>query len=121
MSKNWLNLVIRVLLEITALYAIGIYFFTFGEGYSQYFLAIVVPTICAVCWSIFRYSNDPREPIFPINGKLRLIMEASFFGLAVYGLKHTIGLPWSSYFLYAILFHYFVSYDRVYRLWMNRP
>ena len=122
MSNNWLNLIIRFFLELMALYSIGLYFFTWGEGYIQYFLAFVIPIVLAVSWAMFRYPNDPKkEPIFPIGGKSRLFFEACFFTLAIYGLNKIGHANWSKYLLYAVLFHYFVSYDRIYRLWKNNP
>jgi hypothetical protein len=122
MSKHWLNLTVRFLLELTALYVVGDWGFSHGEDFAQYALAVFLPVIMAVCWAVFRYPNDPKKnPVIPVSGKVRLVLEFFFFLIAVLAL-FDLGHPGRGADLaFVVLLHYGFSYDRVLTLFREQP
>ncbi len=122
MSKHWLNQLIRFLLELTVLFIIGYWGFSHGSDFVQYFLAVFLPVTMAVCWAVFRYPNDPKKnPVIPVSGKVRLVLEFFFFFFGVIAL-YDLGHPGRGADLaFAVLIHYGFSYDRVLTLFREQP
>jgi len=124
-AKPWrmspLNLVIRFLLELVALGALGLGGWNLGEwllghGPLQVFPAIGLPVICAAVWGRFRVPGDPsssgRSPV-AVRGWVRLLLEAGFFGS---GILVFHGIHWprlAAVFAAAVLLHYAFSLDRL--------
>ena len=61
MGSNPLNLLIRFLLELTALIALGFWGWRNGEGAFRYALAIIIPVIIAADWGTFAVPDDPSR------------------------------------------------------------
>ncbi|MDO9084745.1 MAG: YrdB family protein [Anaerolineaceae bacterium] len=116
MGSNPINLTIRFLLELSALFAMGVWGWQNGEGSMRFVFAIGIPLIAAAIWGIFRVPNDPGAAPVAIPGKLRLAYEIVFFGFATWALMDAnyLTLGWAMAILLVI--HYIISYDRI--LWM---
>ncbi len=116
MGSHPVNLLIRFLLELTALAATGLWGWKQSESWFRFVLAIGIPLIVAVVWGTFNVPNDPsRSGAAPIivPGVLRLAIELAIFTFAVwafYNSGHSI-LSWILAIIVAV--HYIVSYDRV--------
>ncbi|MBT3250845.1 MAG: YrdB family protein [Candidatus Marinimicrobia bacterium] len=119
MGSNPLNLLIRFLLELTALIALGFWGWRNGEGAFRYALAIIIPVIIAAVWGTFAVPDDPsRSGSAPIAvaGYLRLAIELTVFCLAIWALYDTKFVK-SSWIMGAVVaVHYMVSYDRI--MWL---
>src|SRR5215204_1617421 len=124
MSQNPINLLLRFILEMCALVAIGYGGWHAPEqsgGFWSYLLAIGLPLIAATLWGMFRTPNEPHGPNHqtrPVPGWGRLLIEALVFGGGAWGLFSsgltTLGWIYSS----VVILHYAFSYDRV--LWLLR-
>ena len=115
------NLVIRFLLEIAALTAMGIWGWWQSEHWWRYLLAFGVPLSAAIIWGVFAVPNDPsRSGSAPIAvpGFLRLVIELSIFSLAIWTIYDLNYNRISLVFGLVIVVHYILSYDRV--LWLFR-
>jgi hypothetical protein len=121
MGQNIFNLALRFILEIIALIAIGYWGWVQHQGVLRYALVISLPVIAAVLWAIFRVSGEPNSgpPIVAVPGPVRLLLEIAFFGFAVWSLFNT-GITGGAWLLGGILlFHYLISYDRIWWLLRN--
>jgi hypothetical protein len=121
MGSHPFNPVIRFLLEIAALVAIGHWGFSQHTGIWRFLLGIGLPVIAAAIWATFAVPDDRsrsgRAPV-PIPGVLRLVLELSLFGLAAWALYAT-GSPLLALILGSItIVHYALSYDRI--AWLIR-
>lgn len=121
MGSHPLNLALRFLLEVAALVAIGYWGFDQHSGIWRFVVGIGGPVIAAVIWGTFAVPDDPsrsgRAPV-PIPGVLRLVLELSLFGFAVWAL-YDAGSPILALVLASItIAHYALSYDRV--AWLFR-
>lgn len=121
MGSHPLNLAVRFLLEIAALVAIGYWGFSQHTDIWRLLLGIGLPVIAAAVWATFAVPDDPsrsgRAPV-PVPGAVRLVLELSLFGFAVWAL-YDIGSPVLALILGSItILHYALSYDRV--AWLVR-
>ncbi len=124
MGSNPINLTLRFLLELTALFSFGYWGWNSTSGWTRYLLAIVFPVVAAAIWGIFAVPDDPsrsgKAPI-PVPGFLRLLLELIFFGSACWALYNT-GLPNLSGIVGGlVILHYAVSYDRIVWLIKTKP
>ena len=116
MGSNPINLLIRFLLEISALVLLGMWGWRQSEGVLRFVFAIGLPIILAAVWGIFAVPNDPsRSGSAPIvtPGLLRLAIELGFFAFATwsaYDMKFTNA---SLVFGIIVMLHYIASYDRI--------
>ena len=119
MGSHPINLVIRFLLELSALLALGMWGWQRSEGSLRFVLAVGIPLIAAVLWGVFAVPHDPsRSGTAPIAvpGMLRLALELAVFGFATWAL-YNVGATKLSWILgIAVIIHYLASYDRV--LWL---
>ncbi len=119
MGSHPINLVIRFLLELAALFAIGVWGLQLSEGPIRFALAFGIPIIFAAIWGIFAVPNDPsRSGKAPIRvpGLICLIIELGVFAFAAWSLYDT-GYSTLSWILTGIvLIHYIISYDRI--IWL---
>lgn len=120
LSQHPANLILRFVLEITALITIGRWGWNLHEGAAKYLLGLGLPLVMAVAWAVFRPpvepGGGPKHAIIPVSGRVRLVLEAVFFGFAIgaafssgqsaLGIALTLGL----------LLHYAWSADRV--IWL---
>ena len=116
MGSNPINLAVRFLLELVALYAIGLWGWEQTESWYRIIFAFGLPVFFAAVWGVFAVPNDPsRSGAAPVavNGIVRLTLEFAFFGFAiwcVYDLGHS-----SMYWIMGLLItaHYIISYERL--------
>lgn len=113
MAQNPINLALRFILELAALYFIGRWGWTRHSGIVRYLLAIGLPLLAAAIWGIFRVPGDGGVPKVRVPGIVRLLIEVIYFGFAIWSLfdAGTIATGWT--FGGIILFHYLISYDRI--------
>jgi hypothetical protein len=116
MGFHPLNLGLRFLLELAALFAIGLWGKSLNSGFLGYIWMIVFPLLAATAWGTFRTPEDRsasrRAPV-AVPGWLRLLLEIGFFAWAAWGLNQA-GHPTPAAILAGIvLFHYIISYDRI--------
>jgi hypothetical protein len=118
MSQNPLNLVVRFLLEILALVALGAWAKAQFPGALGFVLMILVPLLAATIWGIFNVKGDPSRsgaaPV-PVPGIIRLLIELAFFGFAAWAL-FTLNPTYAWIFGAVTLAHYLLSYDRI--IWL---
>ncbi len=119
MGSHPINLLLRFLLEMTALLVLGIWGWKFGQGPFRFVLGFGFPILTAAIWGIFAVPNDPSRSVkapIPILGSLRLFIEFLVFALsiwAVYDLEF-IKLSWILGII--VLTHYGISFDRI--IWL---
>ncbi|HRQ24112.1 MAG TPA: YrdB family protein [Anaerolineales bacterium] len=121
MSQNMLNLAVRFLLELAALYAFGKWGWSQRADFWRYVLMIGLPLLAAALWGVFRVPGDASAsggaPV-PVPGWVRLLFEIAFFSSATYCF-FAAGLQNAGWvFGVVTLLHYFLSYDRI--LWLLR-
>lgn len=116
MSANPINLLVRFLLEISALIALGAWGLQEGDGFMRFALGIGVPLVAATFWGTFRVPNDPGKAPIAVPGYIRLIYEIIFFGFAIWALFNIGYTTVGWIFLIITFIHYVVSYDRI--LWL---
>ncbi len=113
---NALNLLLRFLLEILALTAVGIWGWEQGTQWTQWLFAIILPIVFAMIWGLFNVPDDPsrsgKAPI-QISGLLRLILELALFSFAIMALFHLEYQALSLGYAAIISFHYVASYKRI--------
>ena len=119
MGQHPLNLVFRLLLEIFALVAIGMWGWSLGDNSLKYTLALVMPLIMATVWGVFAVPDDPsrsgKAPV-PVPGLIRLLLELAIFGFACW-ILFDLGYIKFAYTLVILVFsHYIFSYDRI--MWL---
>ena len=116
MGSHPLNLALRFLLEVSALVAMGVWGWQYGEGWLRFVLAVGVPLVAAAIWGTFAVPDDPsRSGTAPIAvaGTFRLAIELAVFAFAVWA-AYEVGFTKLSFALAVIVaIHYAASYDRV--------
>lgn len=119
MSQNPLNLALRFVLELTALYAVGFWGWAHFDGVLRILSAIGLPLLAASLWGTFRVPGDAsangRAPV-AVPGWLRLLLELGLFTFAAWGLQDAGAVTAALLFGGVSLLHYLISYDRV--LWL---
>ena len=116
MGNHPLNLGLRFILEMTALFAIGWWGWTMHEGWTKYLLAVGLPILIALVWGTFAVPGDPSrsgKTVVVTPGWIRLILELVIFGfgaLAFYMSGHAVI---SFIFLGCVFLHYLLSLDRL--------
>lgn len=120
MGQHPVNLALRFLLEMAALFAVGYWGWAQHEGVWRYVLAIGLPLLAAVLWGVFRAPGDASAgpPIIAIPGALRLALELGLFVAATWCLYNAGATRAAWIFGGIALFHYLISYDRVW--WLLR-
>ena len=119
MGSHPLNLMIRFLLEIAAIAAVGIWGWKLGADWSRFLWAVLLPILLMTVWGVFAVPDDPSRsgnaPV-PISGWLRLILELGIFSSAAWAL-YDLGFHFTALlFTIICLLHYIASYDRI--LWL---
>lgn len=113
MAQNPINLALRFILELVALYFLGRWGWTQFDGVLRYLIAIGLPLLAAAIWGIFRVPGDGGAPIVRVLGVVRLLIEMIYFGFATWGLFN-IGATTTAWIFGGVtLFHYVISYDRI--------
>lgn len=121
MSQNMLNLAVRFMLELAALYAFGRWGWSQRADFLRYLLVIALPLLAATLWGVFRVPGDASangKAVVAVSGWIRLLFEIAFFSFATFCFFDT-GLRNAGWVFGAItLLHYVLSYDRI--LWLLR-
>lgn len=117
MSKHPLNLTLRFLLELAALYAVGQWAWGLSNNPVQSWLLLIFSLgIFMALWGIFNVPDDPsrsgRAPI-PVKGWLRLLLELLLFTAAVLSLVATGDKLWAWLLSGFLVLHYLTSTDRI--------
>ena len=116
---NPINLLIRFLLEVTALFSLGLWGWRQNAGGMRYLLALGLPIIMALVWGTFAVPKDPSRsgeaPII-IPGILRLAIELTIFAIASWVIYDLGNKYLSLIFLLIVAIHYIASYDRIHWL-----
>jgi hypothetical protein len=121
MGSNPINLALRFLLEIAALFALGYWGWTQHEGLWRFVWSIGLVILAAVIWGTFAVPEDPsrsgKAPV-PVPGVVRLGIELAYFAAGTWAFI-AAGQPLWGWTLGGLtLIHYILSYDRV--LWLLR-
>lgn len=110
------NLILRFLLEIAALFAVGWWGWRQSDSWTRILWAVGLPLVMAVIWGTFAVPEDPsRSGNAPVvtPGIIRLVIELAFFGLATWTLYDLRMTRASMLFGLVVLIHYGLSYDRI--------
>jgi hypothetical protein len=116
---NKLNLALRLLLELIALFIFGYWGWHQDIGIFRFGLAVVGPVLFAAIWYTFNVRDDPSrsgEAPVPVPGALRLSLELILFALAAVAAYTTISKLIGLLLGTIVLLHYLFSYKRV--VWM---
>lgn len=121
MGSHPINLGLRFVLELAALFVLGYWGSQQGTGVLSVVLAIGLPLIAAVLWGTFAVPDDPSRsgnaPV-PVKGWIRLILELAFFVTAALALIDLGQETWGIALIGIVAVHYLVSYDRI--AWLLR-
>ena len=116
MSKQRINSVVRILLELTSIVTFGYWGYHQSEGGTAILLAILLPLGYAVLWGVFAVRDDPSrsgKTVVQTPGIIRLMLELALFGAAAW-MQLDLGHSLLALILgVAITVHYLVSYDRI--------
>ena len=113
MANHPVNLALRFILELTALFALGYWGWTQHTGPARIIWTIILPLVAAVLWGVFRVDGDPGPAPVRIPGALRLLLEGLVFGAGIWAFYAAGQGTWALIFGVVVLLHYLVSYDRV--------
>lgn len=116
MGRHPLNLALRFLLELFALYFIGRWGWVQHSGVWRYVFATGLPMIAATIWGVFRVPNYGGAPVVRVPGIVRLLIEVLYFGFATWGLFDMGAITTGWIFGAVTLFHYIISYDLI--IWL---
>jgi hypothetical protein len=121
MGSHPLNLGLRFILEMFALYGFGLQGWHLGSGWTRFLYAAIFILIAASLWGIFRVPGDAShsgEAPVRVPGLVRLILELGLFFVAAYFFYlagHTIP---AILFAVSVTVHFLLSWDRI--LWLIR-
>ena len=113
---NPINLIIRFLLEMSALAAMGVWGWSLGCGLLQYISAVGIPIIAASIWGTFNVLGDPSrngEAPVKVPGILRFAIELIFFFVAAWMLYDRAYTTLSLTIIAVVIVHYIASYERI--------
>lgn len=116
MGSHPINLAFRFLLEMSALFSVGIWGWKQSDEWLQYILAIGLPIILAAIWGTFAVPGDPSrsgKTLIATPGIFRLIIEIGIFALAAWSLYDIEFNKMSLVFGVSVLIHYIISHDRI--------
>lgn len=121
MGFHPLNLGLRFLLELAALFALGVWGRSLNAGFLGYMWMVLFPLLAATVWATFRAPEDRsasgRAPV-AVPGWVRLLLEAAFFTWSAWGLSQAGYSTQAAVLAGITLLHYALSYDRI--AWLLR-
>jgi len=116
MGSHPLNLALRFLLELSALFTFGLWGWHIAPSEIRLLPAIGIPLAAAALWGTFAVPDDPsrsgKAPV-AIPGAIRLLLEVIFFATAgwmIFDLNYSIV---TIVFSALVIIHYALSYDRI--------
>lgn len=118
MANHPLNLGLRFVLELGALFSVGYRGWTQHQGLQRILFAIGLPLLLAILWGVFRVPDDPGNAPVAVPGAIRLILEIVVLGAGVLALYAAGQTTPALIFAALLLFHYAISYDRI--AWLLR-
>jgi hypothetical protein len=121
MSQNPINLAVRFLLEVAALFIMGYWGWQQGDGFIRYVWMLAIPIVAAALWGTFRVPGDPGDAPVAVPGLVRLLLELAYFGFSIWALFSLGEYTLAWIFGVILLIHYVISYDRVRDLLIGRP
>ena len=114
-KMNPLNLGLRLVLEISALMAIGLW--AWGRG--SWLSALITTVSLSMVWGIFNVKGDPSRsgnaPV-QVSGLFRLLLELAIFTTAFFCLGIMGYVSLSRQFGLLLIIHYLLSWRRI--LWL---
>lgn len=113
MANHPVNLALRFILELVGLFAYGYWGWTQHSGLPRWLWTLGLPVIAALAWGTFRVPGDPGNAPVAVPGWVRLLLEAVYFGGAVWALYASGRGNWALVFALVVVIHYAVSYDRL--------
>ena len=116
MGSHPINLLFRFLLELMALFIMGLWGWKQSQGITAFLLALTLPILLALIWGIFAVPDDPsRSGKAPIvtPGIIRLLIELGIFIISAWALYDMGYTMMSIVFGLLVGLHYIISYDRV--------
>ncbi len=116
MADNPIVLAVRFLIELAALFALGYWGWTQHTGALRVTLTIIVPLLAAAAWAIFRVPGRPADAPIPVPGLVRLLLEALYFGGAIWALYASGRPTWGLILAIVVIVHYVASYDYIIQL-----
>jgi hypothetical protein len=113
MANHPLNLTLRFILELFAIFAYGYWGWTEHVSPIRFLWSFGSIILVAVVWRTFRVPGDPGNAPVAVPGIFRLLLECLIFGGAVWALYHTnlqeVGIVFGA----IVFLHYLISYDRI--------
>ncbi len=116
MANHPLNLALRFLLELAAIFTMGVWGFHISDETPGILFAILLPLGFAILWGVFAVPNDPSrsgKTVIATPGIIRLLLELSLFATATWMMRD---LGYSQIwwiFGIVVLIHYVISHERV--------
>jgi hypothetical protein len=121
MGSHPLNLGLRFILEMIALYGFGLQGWRLGSGWTRFIFAPIFVIIAASLWGVFRVPGDAShsgEAPVRVPGFVRLIFELGLFFFAAYFVYLAGKTIPAILFAVIVVVHYLLSWDRI--LWLMR-
>lgn len=119
MGSHPVNLALRFILEIAALFALGYWGWTQHEGFWRFVWGIGLVVLAAVIWGTFAVPEDPsrsgKAPL-PVPGSVRLVIELAFFAAGTWAFFAASRPLWGLALGILFVIHYTLSYDRI--IWL---
>ena len=115
-STHPINLALRFLLELAAIFAFGYWGHSLGFDGMQILLAILFPLLFAVLWGVFAVRGDPSrsgKTVVHTPGIVRLLLELILFGAAAWMMLDLDYSLIALIFGSAVVIHYVLSFDRI--------
>lgn len=116
LGSHPLNLGLRFILEMMALFSLAIWSWTQFEGWQRNILVIGLPLLFALIWGIFAVPNDPSrsgKTVVKTPGLIRLILELGLFLLSGLALFYSGYHMVAAFYLLIVIIHYIISFDRI--------
>jgi hypothetical protein len=120
MANNPIVLLVRFLLELAGLFALGYWGWTQHTGALRVLLVILLPVLAATIWGVFRVPGHPGPAPVPVPGIIRLLIELVFFGSAIWALYASGRDTWGLMMAVVVILHYAASYDYIFELLRQR-
>ena len=119
MGSHPINLTLRFILEISALFALGYWGWTQHAGIMRFVWSIGLVVLAAVVWGTFAVPDDPsrsgKAPV-PVPGAVRLVIELVLFAAGVWAFYASDRPLWGLILGILTVIHYALSYDRI--IWL---
>ena len=116
MGQHPLNLGLRFILEMIALFALAYWGWAQHSGWLRYILTVGLPIAFAVVWGVFAVPNDPSrsgKTVVKTRGWARLFLELGLFCCASLALYDSGFILISFGYSALVIVHYLLSIDRV--------